>query len=70
MLLEASGRYNNYSVQFVSCAYSYDEALTLYDTALEENQNNAEFLKRKIAICKAKGQTTDAIKQLTTYLET
>jgi len=49
---------------------SYDEALTLYDTALEENQNNAEFLKRKIAICKAKGQTTDAIKQLTTYLET
>jgi len=49
---------------------SYDEALTLYDTALEENKNNAEFLKRKITICKAKGQTMDAIKQLTTYLET
>jgi len=42
----------------------------LYDTALEENKNNAEFLKRKIAVCKAKGQTMDAIKQLTTYLET
>ena len=50
--------------------YSYEEALKLYDTALEENQNNAEFLKRKIAIYKAKGQIPVAIEHLTEYLET
>lgn len=49
---------------------SYEEALKLYDTALAENENNAEFLKRKIAIYKAKGQTSDAIELLTDYLET
>ena len=49
---------------------SYKEALKLYDTALEENQNNAEFLKRKIAINKAKGQISDAIELLTDYLKT
>ena len=49
---------------------SYKEALKLYDTALKENQNNAEFLKRKIAINKAKGQISDAIELLTDYLKT
>ena len=49
---------------------SYEKALKLYDAALEENENSAEFLKRKIAIYKAKGQTSDAIEQLTDYLET
>lgn len=54
----------------ISCINSYEEALKLYDTALAENENNAEFLKRKIAIYKAKGQTSDAIELLTDYLET
>ena len=52
------------------CNNSYEDALKLYDNALEENENNAELLKRKIAIYKAKGQTTDAIEVLTDYLET
>lgn len=55
---------------FHNVMYSYEEALKLYDTALEENQNNAEFLKRKIAIYKAKGQIPVAIEHLTEYLET
>ena len=42
----------------------------MYDTALEENQSNAEFHKRKIAIHKAKGQISDAIELLTDYLKT
>lgn len=42
----------------------------MYDTALEENQSNAEFHKRKIAIHKAKGQISDAVELLTDYLKT
>lgn len=61
---------NNYCCNVIIIESSYEEALKLYDTALEENQNNAEFLKRKIAINKAKGQISDAIELLTDYLKT
>lgn len=59
-----------FDISSVTIISSYEEALKLYDIALEENQNSPEFLKRKIAIYKAKGQTPDAIELLTDYLET
>lgn len=47
----------------------YDEALKFYSSALEESATNIPLLKRKVAVHRAKGDTAQAIKELTEFLE-
>ncbi|XP_063227537.1 ER membrane protein complex subunit 2-A-like [Bacillus rossius redtenbacheri] len=47
----------------------YDEALDLLEKIIKQDETNAAPRKRKVAILKAKGRTSDAIKELTEYLK-
>lgn len=47
----------------------YDEAIDVLDAIISKDETNAAPRKRKIAILKAKGQRTEAIKELTDYLK-
>ncbi|XP_066572058.1 ER membrane protein complex subunit 2 isoform X2 [Amia ocellicauda] len=47
----------------------YDEACKLYDAILQDDPTNTAARKRKIAILKAQGKSTEAIKELNEYLE-
>eukprot|EP00731_Ephydatia_muelleri_P011047 Em0005g1633a len=55
MSLEASGK--------------YEEALELYAEMLKDHPTHSPVMKRKVAIHKAKGETTEAIKELNSLLE-
>ncbi|XP_053970071.1 ER membrane protein complex subunit 2-like [Anastrepha obliqua] len=48
----------------------YDEANDLLDEIIAKDETNAAPRKRKIAILKAKGKRTEAIKELSEYLKT
>lgn len=48
---------------------NYDEALKVYDAVLSKDKSNWAAQKRKIAILKAQGKITDAIKELADYLK-
>ncbi|KAL7984121.1 hypothetical protein Chor_002691 [Crotalus horridus] len=48
---------------------SYDDAIQLYDRILQEDSTNTAARKRKIAIRKAQGKNTEAIRELNEYLE-
>lgn len=47
----------------------YDDALDILEAIIKRDETNAAPRKRKIAILKAKGLTTEAIKELTEYLK-
>ncbi|XP_069777087.1 ER membrane protein complex subunit 2 isoform X2 [Narcine bancroftii] len=47
----------------------YDDANKMYDEILQEDPTNTAARKRKIAILKALGKTTEAIRELNEYLE-
>jgi len=47
----------------------YDEAIEVLDTIIQEDETNAAFHKRKIAVLKARGKRLEAIKELTKYLK-
>ncbi|XP_039255040.1 ER membrane protein complex subunit 2-like [Styela clava] len=48
----------------------YEEALTIYEEIEKNDPTNAAIRKRRTAILKAQGKTSDAIKSLTEYLKT
>ncbi|XP_017481807.1 PREDICTED: ER membrane protein complex subunit 2-like [Rhagoletis zephyria] len=48
----------------------YDEATDLLDEIIAKDETNAAPRKRKIAILKARGKRTEAIKELNEYLKT
>ncbi|CAG2069079.1 unnamed protein product, partial [Timema podura] len=47
----------------------YDDAVELLDYIIKQDETNAAPRKRKVAILKAKGKISDAIKELTEYLK-
>ncbi|KAK1172628.1 ER membrane protein complex subunit 2 [Acipenser oxyrinchus oxyrinchus] len=47
----------------------YDEALKMYNDILQDDSTNTAARKRKIAILKAQGKNTEAIRELNEYLE-
>ncbi|XP_048385399.1 ER membrane protein complex subunit 2 isoform X1 [Stegostoma tigrinum] len=47
----------------------YEDANRMYDAILQEDATNTAARKRKIAILKALGKTTEAIRELNEYLE-
>ncbi|KAK6490852.1 ER membrane protein complex subunit 2 [Huso huso] len=47
----------------------YDEALKMYNDILQDDSTNTAARKRKIAILKAQGKSTEAIRELNEYLE-
>jgi transcription elongation factor GreA-like protein len=49
--------------------FRYDEALELLDNIIKRDETNAAPRKRRVAILKAKGRITEAIKELTEYLK-
>lgn len=54
---------------FVKFPPRYDEAVEVLDSIIKRDETNAAPRKRRIAILKAKGQITEAIKELTEYLK-
>lgn len=48
----------------------FDEALSIYEEIEKSDPTNAAIRKRRTAILKAQGKTSDAIKSLTEYLKT
>uniref|UniRef100_A0A8C9VYT4 ER membrane protein complex subunit 2 n=1 Tax=Scleropages formosus TaxID=113540 RepID=A0A8C9VYT4_SCLFO len=47
----------------------YEDANKLYDSILQDDPTNTAARKRKIAILKAQGKSTEAIRELNEYLE-
>ncbi|KAG5670939.1 hypothetical protein PVAND_001168 [Polypedilum vanderplanki] len=47
----------------------YDDALDVLESIIKKDETNAAARKRKVAILKAKGQISDAIKELCDYLK-
>ncbi|KAK7864993.1 hypothetical protein R5R35_004956 [Gryllus longicercus] len=47
----------------------YDEALELLDSIIKRDETNAAPRKRRVAILRAKGKHSEAIKELTDYLK-
>ena len=47
----------------------YDEALKLLDAMIKKDETNSQAYKRRIAILKSQGKISEAIKELTEYLE-
>jgi len=47
----------------------FDEALKLLDAMIGKDNTNSQAYKRRIAILKSQGKTSEAIKELTEYLE-
>lgn len=49
--------------------YRYEEALEVLDTIIKADETNAAARKRRVAILKAQGLVTEAIKELVDYLK-
>lgn len=47
----------------------YEDAIDLLDEIIEKDETNAAPRKRKVAILKARGKRTEAIRELCEYLE-
>ncbi|KAK0088377.1 hypothetical protein PV325_012275 [Microctonus aethiopoides] len=62
-------RVHKYHAMHLEALEMYDEALEVLESIVKRDETNAAPRKRKIAILKAKGKTTDAIKELTEYLK-
>lgn len=48
---------------------NYNRALQILNDVIKQDSTNSSAKKRKIAICKTLGKTTEAIKELTEYLK-
>lgn len=58
-----------YKSMLLEALERYDEALDILDSIIKKDETNAAPRKRKIAILKAKGKPTEAIKELCDYLK-
>lgn len=58
-----------YIIFLLNCLLRYTEALEVLDSIVKRDETNAAPRKRKVAILKARGKTTEAIKELTDYLK-
>lgn len=48
---------------------NYNRALQILNNVIKHDGTNSSARKRKIAMCKALGRNTEAIKELTEYLK-
>ncbi|XP_076245638.1 ER membrane protein complex subunit 2-A isoform X2 [Calliopsis andreniformis] len=64
----SSLRVYKYRAMHLEAVELYDEALELLDLIISRDETNAAPRKRRIAILKARGRTSEAIKELTEYL--
>ena len=48
---------------------SYDQAMQLYDAVLEKTPTHIAVWKRKVAVHRARGETAEAVKELTQLLD-
>ncbi|RVE44308.1 hypothetical protein evm_011032 [Chilo suppressalis] len=65
----ASMRVMRYKAMVREAKEKYDEALEILDYIIKADETNAPARKRRIAIFKAQGQITEAIKELVDYLK-
>lgn len=54
---------------YYECIENYDKALEVLNSIIEQDKTFSGAKKRRIAILKAQGHRTDAIKELTEYLD-
>lgn len=59
---------NFYEIKILTNHSSFDEALNLLKTIIQRDETNAAPRKRLIAILKARGKISEAIKELVNYL--
>ncbi|CAG9787443.1 unnamed protein product [Diatraea saccharalis] len=64
-----SMRVMRYKAMLLEAEEKYDEALEILDRIIKADETNAPARKRRIAIMKAQGQITEAIKELVDYLK-
>ena len=58
-----------YHTKEINYICRYDEALEVLDSIVKRDETNAAPRKRRVAILKAKGRISEAIKELTEYLK-
>lgn len=62
-------RVQKYKAMLFEALEHYDEAIEILDAIIKKDETNAAPRKRKIAILKAKGRNSEAIKEMTDYLK-
>ncbi|XP_038221750.1 ER membrane protein complex subunit 2-like [Zerene cesonia] len=58
-----------YKAMWLEAQEQYDKALQVLDQIIKTDETNAPARKRRVAIMKAQGQMTEAIKELVDYLK-
>lgn len=58
-----------YAYYFYINILRYDEAIEVLDSIIKKDETNAAPRKRRVALLKAKGKISEAIKELTEYLK-
>ncbi|XP_055542181.1 ER membrane protein complex subunit 2-like [Wyeomyia smithii] len=62
-------RIQKYKAMVLEALERYDDALNVLDLIIKKDETNAAPRKRKVAIFKAQGRTTDAIRELCDYMK-
>ncbi|KAM3956286.1 ER membrane protein complex subunit 2 [Aphomia sociella] len=62
-------RVMRYQAARLEAEEKYDEALDILDNIIKADETNSAARKRRVAILKARGQITEAIKELVDYLK-
>lgn len=62
-------RVQKYKAMRLEALERYDDALDVLDAIIKKDETNAAPRKRKVAILKARGKISDAIKELCEYLK-
>ncbi|XP_057337363.1 ER membrane protein complex subunit 2-like [Microplitis mediator] len=62
-------RVHKYHAMHLEALELYDEALEVLESIIKRDETNAAPRKRKVAIFKARGKTSEAIRELTEYLK-
>lgn len=62
-------RVQKYKAMLFEALEHYDEAIEILDAIIKKDETNAAPRKRKIAILKAKGKNSEAIKEMSDYLK-
>lgn len=62
-------RVQKYKAMLFEALEHYDEAIEILDAIIKKDETNAAPRKRKVAILKAKGRNSEAIKEMSDYLK-